>query len=116
MEKQLCNSEAQIIFAGSEESSLIIDTTVEYFHSKKWFSNIPVGKMLALQSCNLKHKENAFCVHSKEELKEQVPLADISYSETLNFNYPITSFSRYMLSVENNTFKDKYFAENTGDL
>ena len=35
-------------FADSDEPSLIINTSVEHFHSKKWYSNVPFGKILAL--------------------------------------------------------------------
>ena len=84
-------------FADSEEPSLIINTSVEHFRSKKWYFNIPSGKLLALQSCNLKHKDHVFCVHSEEEFKEQFQLTNLYYSGTLDFNYPTTSFSRYML-------------------
>ena len=81
----------------SEEPSLIINTSVEHFHSKKWYFNIPSGKLVVLQSCNLKHKDHIFCVHSEEEFKKQFPLTNLYYSGTLDFNYPTTSFSRYML-------------------
>ena len=52
----------------SNEPSLIINTSVEHFHSQKWYSNIPTGKMLALQSCNLKHKDHVACMHSEERV------------------------------------------------
>ena len=86
-----------ISFAGSEEPDLIINTAVEHFHDKKWYSSIPSGKMLALQSCNLKHKEHVCLAHSEEEFKKQFPLTELYYSGTLNFKYPENSFSRYML-------------------
>lgn len=84
-------------FAGSEEPDLIINTSVEHFHNKKWFSHIPFGKILALQSCNLEHKEHVYCAYSEEEFKGQFPLSDLYYSGTLDFNYTANSFSRYML-------------------
>lgn len=82
---------------GSEEPDLIINTSVEHFSSKKWFSNIPLGKTLALQSCNMEHEEHISCVHSETEFKEKFPLTEIYYSGTLDFNYPTNSFTRYML-------------------
>lgn len=84
-------------FVDSDEPTLIINTSVEHFRSKKWYANIPFGKMTVLQSCNMKHKDHVHCAHSEQEFKEQFPLSDLYYSGTLNFNYPTTSFSRYML-------------------
>ena len=82
---------------GSEEPDLIINTSVEHFAGKKWFSNIPFGKMLALQSCNMEHEEHISLAHSETEFKKQFPLSKIYYSGTLEFNYPSFSFARYML-------------------
>ena len=84
-------------FANTDKPNLIINTSVEHFKGKKWYSNIPSGKMIALQSCNLRHKDHIFCIHSEEEFKKQFPFTELYYSGTLKFDYPITSFSRYML-------------------
>ena len=94
-----CNnlSYTDFYFSDSYEPSLIINTSVEHFNSKKWYSNIPFGKTIVLQSCNLKHKEHISCVHSEEELKAQFDYTKLYYSGTLNFDYETHSFSRYML-------------------
>ena len=84
-------------FSDSEKPSLIINTSTEHFHSKEWFSNIPSGTMLALQNCNMTYEDHIMCVHSEEEFKEQFPLTDLYYSGTLDFRYPKSFFSRYML-------------------
>ena len=83
--------------ADSDEPSVIINTAVEHFYSKKWFFNIPSGKMVAIQSCNLKHPDHVFCAQSEDDLKKQFPFTELLYSSTIDFNYPTSSFSRYML-------------------
>lgn len=97
-----CNnlSYTDLHFPESDKPSLIINTSVEHFNSKKWYLNIPSGKIIALQSCNLQHKEHIFCVHSEEEFKTQFNYTKLHYSGTLNFDYKTHSFSRYMLIVE----------------
>ena len=87
-------------FAGSKEPDLIINSSVEHFHSKKWYDNIPSGKTVALQSCDLKHPSHIACAHSEEELKKQFPLSKLLYSGSLRFDYKTHSFSRYMLIGE----------------
>ena len=87
-------------FADSDEPSLIINTSVEHFNSKKWYENIPSGKMVALQSCDLQHKEHTFCVHSEEEFKNHFKFTKLYFSGSLHFDYKTSSFSRYMLIFE----------------
>lgn len=89
-----------ISFAESDEPNLIINTSVEHFNSKKWYDNIPSGKIVALQSCDLKHEEHIACVHSEEELKKMFSFKKLLYSGTLKFDYGTHSFSRYMLIVQ----------------
>lgn len=88
---------SDLSFADSDEPSLIINTSVEHFRNEKWYSNIPFGKKLVLQSCNLKHRDHVSCVYSEEEFKKRFQLSDLYYSGTCHFNYPTNSFSRYML-------------------
>ena len=84
-------------FADSNAPSLIINTSVEHFSGKRWYFNIPSGKIVAIQSCNLEHPEHVFCAKSEDDLKKQFQFTDLLYSGKLDFNYPTSSFSRYML-------------------
>ena len=97
-----CNklSYTDLSFSDSNEPSLIINTSVEHFNSNQWYSNIPKGKMVALQSCDMKHKDHTCCVHSEEEFKELFPSTKVYYSGALKFNYATWAFTRYMLIVE----------------
>ena len=76
---------------------IIINTAVEHFHSGKWYENIPEGKIIAIQSCDLKHEEHVALCRSEEELKKKFPLKKIFFSGKLLFSYEKTSFSRYMI-------------------
>ncbi len=87
-------------FSDSDEPDLIINTSVEHFKSDEWYKNIPYGKTVVLQSCDLKHKDHINCVHSEEELKKQFEFTKLHYSGKLTFDYKTHSFSRYMLIVE----------------
>ena len=92
-----CNNLDYKNVSDSIKPGVIINTSVEHFHSKKWFFNIPSGKMVAIQSCNLKHPNHICCAQSVDDLKKQFPFTELLYSGTLDFNYPTNSFSRYML-------------------
>ena len=89
-----------LFFSDSEEPDLIINTSVEHFQSLKWWDNIPFGKIVALQSCDLKLKDHVRCVHSKEEFERMFPSEEVLYSGTKTFNYPDSSFTRYMLILK----------------
>ena len=82
------------------EPDLIINTSVEHFQSDKWWTNIPHGKTVALQSCDMKHKEHTGCIHSEKEFKERFPSTEVYYSGALKFDYRTWSFTRYMLIVK----------------
>ena len=81
------------------EPDLIINTSVEHFQSDKWWSNIPPGKTVALQSCDMKHKEHTNCIYSEKEFKERFPSTEIYYSGALKFDYQTWAFTRFMLIV-----------------
>ncbi len=85
-----------LAFADSEKPDIIINTSVEHFSSRLWYDNIPTGKTIALQACDLLHKEHIAPVHSKEELKDKFPHSQLLFSGELNFDYKTHSFSRYM--------------------
>ncbi|MDE0091824.1 MAG: hypothetical protein OXN83_00895 [Oligoflexia bacterium] len=85
---------------GLEAPDLVINTSSEHFESAKWYDNIPKGSVVAIQSCNLQHKDHISCVHSKEELIEQLSFTKKLYSGELKFDYGEHSFSRYMLIAQ----------------
>lgn len=97
-----CNklSYKDLFFADSKEPDLIINTSVEHFQSLKWWNNIPSGKLVVLQACDMKNKSHVNCVYSEEEFKRRFPSKKTHYSGKLQFEYPTFSFTRYMLIVE----------------
>lgn len=91
---------SDLFFADSEEPTLIINTSVEHFDSDKWYTNIPNGKKIVLQSCDLQHEEHVNCVFSEEEFKNQFQFRKLHYSGHITFNYKTHSLTRYMLIIE----------------
>ena len=79
---------------------LIINTSTEHFESLEWWDNIPFGKTVALQSCDLKLKDHVRPIHSERQFEEIFPAKKILYSGTKKFIYPDNSFNRYTLIVE----------------
>ena len=87
-------------FSEMGEPSLIINTSVEHFDTDQWYSNIPKGKKIVLQSCDMKHKEHVRLIYSEKEFQKKFPGTKLYYSGSLKFNYPSNPFTRFMLIFE----------------
>jgi hypothetical protein len=76
---------------------LVINTSTEHFESKKWFENIPVGTIVALQSNNMEHDTHISNCRGLDDFLNEYPLTEILYKGTLAFEYPDWKFERYMV-------------------
>lgn len=79
-----------------EKPDLIINCSTEHFDSQEWFTSIPSGTKLLLQSNNMQHDDHCFCFDSCEKFSKFYDL-DLDYRGTLDFVYPDWKFSRFML-------------------
>jgi hypothetical protein len=76
---------------------LIINTSTEHFTSSAWFDKIPSGTLVALQSNNMPHDDHHSCMSTEDDIVDAFPLSTISYTGSLEFDYPSWSFTRYMM-------------------
>lgn len=78
-----------------DTANTVINTScehIEYFNS--WYSKIPTGKLVVLQSNNFcEIEEHVNCVNSVEEFKASAPMSTLMYSGELK----LEKYSRYML-------------------
>jgi hypothetical protein len=79
-----------------EKPDLIINCSTEHFDSQEWFTSIPSGTLLALQSNNMTHEDHCFCFDSCDKFAQFYNL-DTLYKGTLDFSYPTWKFSRFMI-------------------
>ena len=90
----------ELNYEEKSEPDVVINTAVEHFTSDKWYQNIPQGKILALQSCDLRHEEHKALCRSTGELAKKFPLRKFFFGGSLWLNYERSSFSRYMIIGE----------------
>lgn len=76
---------------------LVINTSTEHFASDQWFSSLPRGQWVALQSCNMNIHDHVRKVNSEKEMAERFPLSEIAFLGTKAFRYPNWGFERFML-------------------
>lgn len=80
-----------------EPPDIVINTSSEHFQTMDWFYNIPIGKLVIIQSNNMPHDDHYSCVTSLNEMTEKYPLSSVLYKGQLDFTYPDWSFSRFMI-------------------
>lgn len=80
----------------TELPDIIINTSVEHIESRDWFTNIPDGILVVLQSNNMAHDDH--CVHhnSVSDLINDYPLSELLYSGGKRFDYDTWGFNRWM--------------------
>jgi hypothetical protein len=88
-----------------KEFDLIINTSIENIKDDIWYDKIPDGKLVCLQTCNLKSKDvqdfdnwnivNA--VDTLDELKIKFPMTNILYTGEKVFDYGTLKYTRYMV-------------------
>lgn len=76
---------------------IIINTSTEHFHSKKWFDSIPKNTMIVLQSNDMKHEDHITCFKKLDDFINFYPVKKLLYKGQLDFKYPTWGFSRFML-------------------
>lgn len=80
----------------SPSPNIIINTSCEHMESAEWFNRIPKGKLVVLQSTDMKHSTHIAKVKSVDELRKQLPLSEYYYADTLKIEYKNWSFKRFM--------------------
>lgn len=76
---------------------LVINTSSEHFDNMNWFNSIPKGTRVIVQGNNMPHDDHVIHSNSLTDFKNQYMLSTVSYSGSLDFNYPTWSFTRYMI-------------------
>lgn len=83
----------------SKKNQIVINTSCEHIVESKWIENIPKSTRIVLQSTDMPHVEHINCPKNLDDfINKYDKHIDIQNYDTLNFNYPNMSFSRYMLS------------------
>ena len=77
----------------SESPDTIINTSCEHIENfNEWYSKIPKGKIVVLQSNNFEIEEHINCSNSLEEFANQTPMSHIYYDGELFLD----KYTRYM--------------------
>ena len=78
----------------------VINTSCEHFEDNSWFDRVPKGCKLVLQSNNMEHEEHFQMTESLKDFQSQFSFEEVFYSEQKKFEYPDSSFTRYMIIAE----------------
>ena len=77
----------------SESPDTIINTSCEHIENfSEWYSKIPKGKIVVLQSNNFEIEEHINCSNSLEEFANQTPMSHVYYDGELLLD----KYTRYM--------------------
>lgn len=90
-------ADANRLNPGKEGVDAVINTSVEHFDSNDWWTNIPSGTLVALQSNNMNHGDHSSVFENINQLIEQFPCSEINYAGEKEFVYPTWKFTRFML-------------------
>lgn len=81
----------------SASPDVIINTSAEHMPDRSWFSAIPAGKLVVIQTNNMPHDDHVFAHQCVEELEKEFPLSTKIFAGDLPFYYDDWSFKRFML-------------------
>lgn len=81
----------------SGDPDLIINTSTEHFDSMNWFNNIPKGTRVILQGNDMPHDDHVVHSATLDDFIDHYPLTSIDYYGSLDFVYPDSQFTRYMI-------------------
>jgi hypothetical protein len=81
----------------SGNPDLIINTSTEHFDSMNWFNNISAGTRVILQGNDMPHDDHVVHSATLDDFIDHYPLSSISYHGSLDFVYPESQFTRYMI-------------------
>ena len=90
------HKDANRIYYNEEVLHCVINTSSEHFDSDEWFTRIPTGSIVCLQSTDMEHDEHINCVSSIEEFTKRYPLNE-TITSTYGFSYPDKKFSRFTM-------------------
>lgn len=76
---------------------LVINTSSEHFDSMDWFEYIPSGTRVIIQGNNMPHDDHVIHSTDLDEFVSHYPLSSIVYKGSLDFKYPDSHFTRYMI-------------------
>jgi hypothetical protein len=76
---------------------LIINTSTEHFDSMTWFDNIPRGTRVIVQGNDMPHADHVVHSNTLDDFMDLYPLTSIDYHGSLDFVYPDSQFTRYMM-------------------
>lgn len=76
---------------------LVINTSTEHFESMEWFHRIPMGTRVILQGNDMPHEDHHVHSATLDDFINEYPLTTIVYKGSLEFNYPMWKFTRYMI-------------------
>jgi len=76
---------------------IIINTSVEHIEDQTWFTRIPKGTIVALQSTNMPHDDHHSCHQSEHELLADYPLDTILFQGNIRIDYEDWGFNRWMI-------------------
>jgi hypothetical protein len=79
----------------TEMPDTVINTSCEHIHNfESWYSKIPAGMLVVLQSNNFHEvEEHVNCVNSLEDFKSMAPMSTLIYAGELE----LEKYSRYMI-------------------
>ena len=80
-----------------DDYNIVINTSVEHMQSDQWFSNIPKGCYVVLQSNNMQHADHFNQHESLNSLIDSYPLSLFLCADELEFKYPTWAFKRFMV-------------------
>ncbi|NBO29667.1 MAG: hypothetical protein EBV10_10570 [Synechococcaceae bacterium WB6_1A_059] len=79
-------------FMEADQDSLIINTSISDMLKHRWFSSVPIGPLIALQSRN-----NAEGGHARlVDFDELFPMREVLYVNERQFSDPETDYLRFM--------------------
>lgn len=79
------------------DADLVINSATEHFISDQWFTNIPTGTRVILQSNNMQHSDHYNTPNNLEEFVTRYPLSKTVFADKINFRYPTWFFDRFMI-------------------
>jgi hypothetical protein len=76
------------------DRSAVVNTSLTDMEGTDWFSNIPVGTLVAMQA---RDNDSGEQFRSPEDIQQKFPLDQVLYSGSLELEDPETDYSRFMV-------------------
>lgn len=86
----------------SRPPDIVINTSCEHFSDRGWWSRLPKGAVIALQSTDMSHEEHVGKTSSAKELRESFSgWSHVDFEGELSFDYGSFAFTRHMVIGRN---------------